>query len=108
MSYTVDYGGDWAWVDGVETASYVQPDGVTSGGAAVKVKRGALTRPELSGTSLALSPSDVVFVVWVSTLDTGTIEPEGVLTVDSVAYTVLDVQHRGDGAQRIVRTRKRV
>lgn len=107
MAYTVDYGGDYAFVDGVETASYAQPDG-TSGGSAVKVKRGDLSRPELAGIFVGLSPSDVVFVLWSNTLSSGDVEPEGVLTISSVEYQVLDVITRADTTQRIIRTRKRI
>lgn len=108
MTYVVDYSGDHAFLDGVETASYVQPDGTTSGGSTIKVRRGVLGTAELSNPILGLNPGDVPFAIWLSTLDTGTIEPEGVLTVGGVDWTVLQMTERADNVQVVAICRKRV
>lgn len=106
MAYVVDYAADYAHVDGVEAASYAPLSGDAVTG--VKVRRGSLSRLERSGSVLGVAPSDVPFVVWLSTLGGATLDQEAILTVGAVAYTVLSFVSRPDGAQARLICRKRL
>jgi len=106
-AYIVDYSGDWAHVDGVVDATYVDVAANTDTG--VKVRMGNLTTGDVQGAVFAIAPGDVPFTVWIATLSTATIEINGQLTVAGVSYTVVGILATvPDGSQtRIVCRRER-
>lgn len=103
--YSVDFSADWQFVDGVKDATFQNPEDVST--TAVKVRRDTLSKQDMAGTLVGLSPADIPFQVW--GLDAGTrIEPNGTLVVDSISYRILGGEFRGDLAQARVYCRERV
>lgn len=107
-AYMHDDEDSWQWIDGVETARYTDSGGTRIDG--VKLRRGTLTASDYAGASIALSPQDVPFVVWLNTITTmpalsGVFSlPEGGSTI---AYYVVAISGiRGDGQQIRVICRK--
>ncbi len=104
-TYSADYSGDWAHVDGVETATWTSQDGGTSV-ATVKVKRGSLSILDFQGGTFSVQPGDVPFIVWDGSLDSNELELHSTLTIGGTVYTIIGISTRGDVSQHRVITRK--
>lgn len=108
MAYISDYSGDHAFIDGVETLTHT-PKNTGIGDSSVEGIRGTVNQlaPTFSD-SLALSPDDVVFVIWNSTLTTKRVENQDIFTDgNSNVYQVRSAQENEDGEQWVCICRKR-
>lgn len=104
-AYIVDYSADYAFVDGVEDATYVDLDANTDTG--VKVRKGNLTTGDVQGAIFAIAPGDVPFTVWNATLTAATLQINGRLTVAGTSYTVVEIMATiPDGSQTRILCRK--
>jgi len=110
MSYTFDDSGDHAFIDGVETVSYDPAETGIAAIAGVKAIRGTVDK--LGATfsdSLALTPDDVVFCIWATTLGGRAVRRNDTIT-DAAAtprvYQVLSWRTSEDENQVVIVCRK--
>lgn len=100
MALSVDYGGDYAFVDGTETVT-LTPKPTGTAVTTVKASRSSLGRAELTaGGVIGASPGDVIFYLWDDTLG-GTIPKTGdfITDADGTSYVIRTVTLRSDEVQ---------
>ena len=103
MSFSQDNSADYN-LDGVVDATLISVDGL-SAQPFVKVRRGSLSIGDLQAGFA--SPGDVVFVVWVGTIGSVTLDEGATLRIDSIDYRILSrPMQRADAAQARVFTRQ--
>lgn len=96
MALADDIADDYLGMDGVEEITFTPQTPVATAINSVKAIRGPLGRPQaVFGQQVGISPSDVVFNLWVSTMgDTPPdVNPGDLITdADNIAYTVISCQ----------------
>lgn len=99
MAYLVDRSGDYAFMEGVESATYTDPSANVD--TQVKVRKGSLGMSDLqAGGVFGVSMGDVPFTVWNETVINGTLLPQGKLVVAGTTYTVIGILATApDGSQ---------
>lgn len=99
------FAGEWEFVDGVGTATYVLPvdDSVSR---TIKTKKSGLSLKEISsGSAAGIVPGDTAFVTWpasgtVAGVTTAiTVAQGGTLTWAGTTYKIVATEERSDGAQ---------
>ena len=112
LEFAALYEQDWAAFDNVLTGTYTDAAGNVA--SEVKMRRGNLTRNDVSGNSLGTSPRDVVYTVWPLTCYTSDspallldLEPGGVIHVQTRDYTIIQIiSERSDQTQTRVMVRR--
>lgn len=97
MAYTVDYSGDWRFVDGVETLTYTPPTGTAS---TVRGCRATSARSGLGGGDLYQpEPTAAIWYLWTDGFS-ATPAVGGTLTdASSTIWTINAATLRSDGTQ---------
>ena len=98
---TVDYSGEWQYIEGVEDVMLLMKNPQKAPVAEVKALRGDPSRKEVSAASSYGWPAvDMVFVLWVETMSG--YEPthgDKVKDAENVTWTILSASKEKFGAQ---------
>ncbi len=107
MAGVIDYSGAWAFVDGVEVATYINQAGTTIT-ADAKVKRTGFNASALSGSGIFdVQADDQAFAIWAENMDGNVPKIGDSITIGSEVWNIVAIPpDRGDGAQWAVIGRK--
>jgi len=99
-TYTVDYSDDYLYLDGIETMTFTAKNPSGTPLAGVKALRSHPSRRQTTGGVLGVEPTDVMFVLWIDTLDSNTPKNGDNLTdSDGVVYIISSVVQVPDLSQ---------
>lgn len=110
MAYTVDYAGEHAYIDGVETVTFTPQNPAGTPVTTVKALRSELTRRQIAMLgAVGLEPGDTSFVLWNATIGENVPKNGDKVTDSSLdEWYLTSVSKRSDGVQWICTARKKV
>ena len=101
MTISLDYSGDHAFVDGIETITLTPQNPAATAVTGVKARRSSKTKAAISpGVSFSSEPVSETWFIWSGPLSSTVPKPGDKLTdVNTVVWIIQTVQTRDDGAQ---------
>lgn len=101
MSLSVDYSGDYQFIDGIETVSLTPQNPAAAAITGVSATRTTLSKdPTVPGDAYSGESESIVFFLWTATTSSTTPKPGDYITdASSVVHVITSVSTRSDGAQ---------